>query len=229
MHPFITQQKFQGAFVPPMNMKSTSRSPAPGVQQQQQAEAISKQKHQAQQAAQIQAQNAAAINAMQMQQYQQSPMPMQSASGYAGGYNQYQGAPPPYPAQSSGTYNQPMNMMQPQQMQGAYPQQGTLHAQATARAGRQRATTMDQQGGGIPPALQRVVSHLDPNHPIRLQPSPAYYPPPEMGPPDTTPVGQARRNQRQRGQSRTNAAFIRNLEDRSVEEGYSMGNQGWGH
>lgn len=229
MHPFITQQKFQGPFVPPMNMKTSSRSPAPGVQQQQQAEAVSKQRHQAQQAAQIQAQNAAALNAMQMQQYQQpSHMPVNSPGLYPGMYGQHQGAPPPYPTQNTGPYNQPMGMMHAQQMHGAYPQQSNLHAQATARASRQRATTMDQQGGGIPPTLQRVVSHLDPNHPIRLQPSPAYYPPPDMGPPDATPVGQARRNTRQRGQSRGNANLIRNLEDRSIDEGYMMGNnQGW--
>lgn len=37
LHPFITQQKFTGPFVPPMNLKASSlnRSPAPGTQQQQ--------------------------------------------------------------------------------------------------------------------------------------------------------------------------------------------------
>ena len=226
MHPFITQQKFTGPFVPPMNLKQSNRSPAPGVQQQQQAEAVSKQRAQQQQQAQLQAQNAAAMNAMQMSQYQQaSPLPVQSPGVYPGMYGQHQGAPPPYPTQTA-SYGQPMGMMQPQ-MHTSYPQQGSLHAQATARASRQRATTMDQQTGGIPPALQRVVSHLDPNHPIRLQPSPAYYPPPEMGPPDATPVGSARRNNRARGQSRGNAALIRNLEDRSIEDGYMMGQQPW--
>src|ERR1700712_5700003 len=54
LHPFITQQKYTGPFVPPMNLKSSSvnRSPAPGTQQQQQAEALSKQRAQAAQAAQ---------------------------------------------------------------------------------------------------------------------------------------------------------------------------------
>src|SRR5690349_13820722 len=52
LHPFITQQKFTGPFVPPMNLKASSlnRSPAPGTQQQQQAEALSKQRAQAAQA-----------------------------------------------------------------------------------------------------------------------------------------------------------------------------------
>ena len=42
-HPFITQQKFTGPFVPPMAMRSASnRSPAPGVQEQQRYEGMSK-------------------------------------------------------------------------------------------------------------------------------------------------------------------------------------------
>ena len=47
-HPFITQAKFTGPFVPPMNLKSSaiSKSAAPGVQQQQHAEALSKQRAQ---------------------------------------------------------------------------------------------------------------------------------------------------------------------------------------
>src|SRR6478736_2951954 len=61
LHPFITQQKYTGPFVPPMNLKSSSlnRSPAPGTQQQQQAEAVSTQRAQAA-AAQHQAQQQAA-------------------------------------------------------------------------------------------------------------------------------------------------------------------------
>src|SRR6185436_8082872 len=46
LHPFITQQKFTGPFVPPMNLKSPSsmqKSPLPNVQQQ--AEQAAKQKH----------------------------------------------------------------------------------------------------------------------------------------------------------------------------------------
>src|SRR5213076_3171693 len=75
LHPFITQQKFTGPFVPPMNLKSSSlnRSPAPGTQQQQQAAELSKQRAQAAQA-QAQAQAAAQGGyAMQANQYPQSP------------------------------------------------------------------------------------------------------------------------------------------------------------
>src|SRR5277367_6715047 len=66
LHPFITQQKFTGPFVPPMNLKSSSinRSPAPGTQQQQQAEALSKQRAQA---AQAQVHTAQAHSAAQAQ------------------------------------------------------------------------------------------------------------------------------------------------------------------
>lgn len=221
-----------------MNLKATSsrHSPAPGVQQQQQAEAMSKQRAQAQQAAQMQAQNASAMAAMQMNQYQQSPQ-MQQPPMYNNMYTPSpQGAPPPpYPNQQ--TYGQPMGMLQapPQQMQPPQQvhashyaqQQQNLHAQATARAGRQRASTMDQPYSGIPPAMQRVVSHLDPNAPIRLQPSPAYIPPPADGTPDGTPGGSRRRTSRaSNAYGRGNRDFIRTLEDRSVDD-YMMGTQPW--
>src|ERR1700760_2682504 len=82
LHPFITQQKYTGPFVPPMTMRQgNSKSPAPGVQEQQQ-----------QQAAQAQAQNAAYAS-MQMQ-YAHSPL----ATPTSAVYNMYsptqQGAPP---------------------------------------------------------------------------------------------------------------------------------------
>lgn len=240
MHPFITQQKFTGPFVPPMNLKASSNrhSPAPGVQQQQQAEAMSKQRAQAQQAAQMQAQSANAMAAMQMNQYQQqSPHMQQQPPMYNTMYTPSpQGAPPPpYPNQSP-YGQQPMNMLQPpqqmaptQQMQPPQygQQQSNLHVQATARAGRQRASTMDQQQSGIPPALQRVVSHLDPNAPIRLQPSPAYYPPPQDGDPNSSRRRASRSGSNAYGRGNGNRDFIRTLEDRSIEDGYMMGSQPW--
>lgn len=119
--------------------------------------------------------------------------------------------------------------MQPYPQQ-AQPQQQNLYAQATTRAGRQRASTMDANGNGIPPALQRVVSHLDPNAPIRLQPSPAYYPPPQDGQ-DIGNVG-GRRRQSRATRTDPNRNFIRALEDRTLEEGWTGGSghanaQGW--
>jgi dual specificity protein kinase YAK1 len=238
-HPFITQQKFTQPFVPPMNLKSSSanRTPAPGVQQQQQAEALSKQRAQAAQAAQAQAAQAAQLQAqsaaqsayanMQMAQYSQAhhaqPPPM-----YGGVYptnaSQTQGAPPPYPSQTTQSYGPQMGLMphtSGQLQPNAYGQPPNLYAQVTTRAGRQRASTMDQQQGGIPPAIQRVASHLDPNAPIRLQPSPAYYPPPPDGAPDNGAANSRRRSSRagQGGHAR-NRDFIRNLEDRTLEEGF---------
>jgi len=223
LHPFITQQKFTGPFVPPMNLKagSLNRSPAPGIQQQQQAEALSKQRH-AQQDAQIQAQqNASALAAMQMGQYPQPPTIL-SPGGY--GQPPY-GTPMPPPYAAQGGYGQPMGMLQPPpaQLHPSYAgQQNSLHAQAATRAGRQRASTLDQQQGGIPASLQRVISHLDPNAPIRLQPSPAYHPPPADGSSDSR-----RRPSRAGQQGRSNRDFIRTLEDQSIEEAYMSGTQQW--
>lgn len=244
-HPFITQQKFTGPFQPQaqMSLKNSSRSPAPGVQQQQQAEALSRQRaQQAQAAQQQQSANAAYANAMhgmnpgypmtpqaaQQQQQQQAAM-------YSNMYSpSHQGAPPPYPSNppSASAYGQQVPMIQqPPPAAGMHPyaqqQQPNLYTQATTRAaaGRHRASTMD--GNGIPPALQRVVSHLDPSQPIRLQPSPAYYPPPAEGQSasDVGSIGR-RRTSRAGGTSRHAAQgqdrnFVRMLEDRSLEEGWN--------
>ncbi|KAM0714381.1 hypothetical protein Q7P37_010168 [Cladosporium fusiforme] len=249
-HPFITQQKYTGPFQPQMNLKTSSRSPAPGVQQQQQAEALSKQRAQQQQAQQAQ-QAASAAYAAGMHNMSpgypssphvtQQPQAPQAPPIYGNVYTpSHQGAPPPYPSNPPSGYGQQVPMLQqpppaaaasmqpyPQQAQ---PQQQNLYAQATTRAGRQRASTMDANGNGIPPALQRVVSHLDPNAPIRLQPSPAYYPPPQDGQ-DIGNVGGRRRQSRATRTDPNSRNFIRALEDRTLEEGWTGGGhgntQGW--
>ncbi|KAF2086689.1 kinase-like protein [Saccharata proteae CBS 121410] len=224
MHPFITQAKFTGPFVPPMMMRTGStRSPAPGVQEQQRAEAMSKQRAQ-QQAAQAQAQSAAYAS-MQMNQYAaQSPHAAQSPTMYNNLYSpSHQGAPPPYPPHATAYPQQ----MVPQAQAARYNVQPNLYAQATTRAGRQRASTMDQQQNGIPPALQRVMSHLDPNAPVRLQPSPAYYPPPPDGAPDANPGSARRRDSRAAGGRRGNRDVIRTLEDRTLEEGFMNQSNHW--
>lgn len=224
LHPFITQAKYTGPFVPPMTLKhGSSKSPAPGVQEQMKHEAASK--HRAQQQAQIQAQSAAYANMQMSPGYPQSPQSLQSpAAVYNNMYSPNpQGAPPPYQQQPAPYANPPLPMM-PQAAQSAPRYQSqvqpNLYAQATTRAGRQRASTMDQNPqnpSGIPPAIQRVISHLDPNAPIRLQPSPAYYPPPPDGAPDAT--GSSRRRSSRAG-GRSNRDFIRTLEDRTLEEGF---------
>lgn len=232
LHPFITQAKFTGPFVPPMTLKSgSSRSPAPGVQEQQKFEGMSRQRQQQQQqqvqaAQQAQAAQNAAYANMQMNQYASSQSPHGQANPYNNMYSpNHQAAPPPYPAQAAQYSQQSINLIQPQQPR-QYNQPQNLYAQATTRAGRQRATTMDQQqssGSGIPPALQRVMSHLDPNAPVRLQPSPAYYPPPPDGVPES--ASSARRRTSRAGNHR-NPNFVRNLEDRTLEEGF-MGQNHW--
>ncbi|SMR47064.1 unnamed protein product [Zymoseptoria tritici ST99CH_3D1] len=259
-HPFITQQKFTGPFQPQMNLKSTSRSPAPGVQQQQQAEALSKQRAQQAQAAQVQqAASAQAYASMQPSMHMNSGYPPsphsaqqqhQQAAMYQNMYSpSHQGAPPPYPAnppQQSSAYGQQLPMIQqppptasmnpyaPQQQSQQPSQQQNLYAQATTRGARQRATTMD--GNGIPAALQRVAGHLDPNAPIRLQPSPAYYPPPQDGQADAGNIGGRRRTSRATGSGQRGGGgaggqdrnFVRMLEDRTLEEGWNGGGGGGG-
>ncbi|QUC22155.1 uncharacterized protein UV8b_06396 [Ustilaginoidea virens] len=238
LHPFITQQKYAGPFVPPMNLKASSlnRSPAPGTQQQQQAEALSKQRAQA---AQAQANSAAAHSAAQgaypnmaaAGQYPAQPghvqppiygnTPVYSPAGNSGSIA------PSYGPQA-GQYGQMVMSQAPQPIaSGQYGSvaQSNMYQQGSMRASRQRASTMEQQQSGIPAAIQRVASHLDPNQPIRLQPSPAYYPPPEgMVGMDNTPGRAGRRGSRAQPAGRGNRDFIRNLEERTLEEGF-MGNQ----
>lgn len=250
LHPFITQQKFTGPFVPPMNLKSSSlnRSPAPGTQQQQQAEALSKQRAQA---AQAQANTAAqgAAYASMAAQYQQAGHAPAAAPMYgnnvmyspnSGHQAQQQQQPPPqqsYGGQPGG-YGQMVMTQAPQQMpQGPYGNvnqgghQGGLYPQNNMRAGRQRASTMEQQQSGIPAAIQRVASHLDPSQPIRLQPSPAYYPPTADGmagmesTPGRHPAAPRRGGRTQQQSARGNRDFIRNLEERTLEEGFMGGQQ----
>lgn len=235
LHPFITQQKYTGPFVPPMNLKASSlnRSPAPGTQQQQQAEALSKQRAQA---AQAQANSAVqgAYGPMPTGQYPSSghaqPPMYGNNPAYPSPGGSHSNVQPAYGAQGS-QYGQ-MAMQQPQQMaSGQYtnmPQPNVYQQQQGGmRTNRQRATTMEQQQSGIPAAIQRVASHLDPSQPIRLQPSPAYYPPPgESG--HGADGGANRSNRRssraQQGGRGNNRDFIRNLEERTLEEGF-MGNQ----
>lgn len=245
LHPFITQQKYTGPFVPPMNLKSSSlnRSPAPGTQQQQQAEALSKQRAQV---AQANANSAAAQTSFGMpaNQYQQQP-PQHAAHTqqppiYQGGGSMYspsgghQAQPPPYMTQQhqqQGVYGQVVVTQPPPQIQQSYAsqqqqQQPNLYQQATMRAGRQRASTVEQQG--IPAAIQRVASHLDPNHPIRLQPSPAYYPPPSDGGASMADAATTRRRgSRAQQTGQRNHNLIRNLEERTLEEGFMGGQNQW--
>jgi dual specificity protein kinase YAK1 len=239
LHPFITQSKFTGPFVPPMNLKSSSlnRSPAPGTQQQQQAEAVSKQRAQA---AQAQANSAAQGAYASMPQGQYSPATHAPPPNIYGNNTVYSsptsahGSVPPAYSSTSGQYGQmpiPQQQQQPQQMpagQYANMPQPNVYQQGAGgmRTNRQRAPTLDSQQltqSGIPATMQRVASHLDPTQPIRLQPSPAYYPP--TGEPltgaDGTAAGRARRGSRAQQSGRRD--FIRNLEDRTMEEGY--GNQ----
>ncbi|KAL2134181.1 hypothetical protein VTI74DRAFT_802 [Chaetomium olivicolor] len=249
LHPFITQQKYTGQFVPPMNLRSSAlnRSPAPGTQQQIQAEALSKQRAQAAQA-QAQASTAAqgAYGGMVGSQYQQQAHPQQPP--IYGTNNMYTptgnhpGAPPPYAGQQGAYSHSQMGGMSQQPVQmppGNYSQSAMYNPAAQQQQQgqprpRQRASTMEQQQSGIPAAIQRVASHLDPTQPIRLQPSPAYYPPPPEGlagmDHHATPGRAVRRGSRVQqggGAGRGNRDFIRNLEERTLEEGF-MGGAGSG-
>ena len=101
-----------------------------------------------------------------------------------------------------------------------------VYHNSTARAARQRAATIIE---GVPPQIQRAASMMDPTQPIRLQPSPAYFPPPPDADGGSGQGGGLRggRNKSSRGgYGRTsNRDVIRTLEDRTLEDG--LFNQQW--
>ncbi|GAB0135573.1 hypothetical protein EsDP_00003906 [Epichloe bromicola] len=241
LHPFITQQKYTGPFVPPMNLKASSlnRSPAPGTQQQQQAEALSKQRAQAAQSQANSAAHSVAQGAYVSMagggQYPPQPShvqpPMYSSNPVYSPAGNHGNAATPYGPQAS-QYGQMVMAQPPQPMpnsQYGNVAQPNMYQQGGLRSNRQRASTMEQQQSGIPAAIQRVASHLDPSQPIRLQPSPAYYPPPGEGMVgvDSTPGRAGRRGSRAQQGGRGNRDFIRNLEERTLEEGFLGNHDPW--
>jgi dual specificity protein kinase YAK1 len=237
MHPFITQQKYTGPFVPPMNLKNNSplqKSPMSSIEQQQRAEQAARQKQQQQQQ-QAQAQAQAQAHAQQ-----QAAHAAQASSAYSGvslgnyhnqgqqpqvfnnnlyntPHQQQAAVPPAYP--SGGQYGGMVQQQHPQQTNQYQPSHSSLYPQNSRR---QRSTTMMD---GIPPQIQRAASMMDPNHPIRLQPSPAYYPPPPGGLPDE-PNNSRHRGGRQGNAQYRNRDVIRQLEDRTLEDGL-FNNQRW--
>ncbi|KAI6251123.1 Dual specificity protein kinase [Erysiphe necator] len=246
LHPFITQGKFTGPFIPPMNLKSNTlhRLPAPGTQQQQQAEALSKQRAQVAQAqAHAQAQQSSpqalfmsgATHSQHLHSSQSLQPPLYSTNLFPSNIN-HQAVTSLYSAQKpgfnqKGIQPQAQSQIAPKNYNSGPPQlQQSLFAQSTTRPNRRRASTMEFQQGGIPVAIQKVASHLDPSQPIRLQPSPAYYPPhlesTVDGNPGTSRRGSTRHSQTAHTGQRSNRDFIRNLEDRTLEEGF-MGQSQW--
>lgn len=143
------------------------------------------------------------------------------------------------PSGSMIPHTHPQNSTIPQTRYLPPSQNNNLYPQAANRVGRQRASTMDFQQGGVPQSIQRVASHLDPNAPIRLQPSPAYYPPPPDGFVESGPSSARRKATGARSQfgpsggvtgansgPGRNRNFIQTMEDRTMEEGY-VGQPHW--
>ncbi|KAF3938344.1 hypothetical protein ABW19_dt0200039 [Dactylella cylindrospora] len=260
LHPFITQQKFTGPFVPPMNLKTSSssvglpKSPHPQVntaQVQGSPQSVTPQHVNTNTDQALKPKpNISGAQQQVSGAYQSSPLggyinaPSQQAQPpiYSGGPNystngsqSYGNAPPPYTS-GHAAYNVPppaamQHQVNPPQMAGGYHSQQqppSLYQTATTRAGRQRASTIGQNDSGIPPQLSRHAMLLDPSQPIRLQPSPAYYPPPpDGGEPGGGNSKTRRRSQAGQGGQRSQRDFIRTLEDRTLEDGLFNNQSQW--
>lgn len=238
LHPFITQQKYTGPFVPPMNVKSSQKSPAPGTSQQIAAQTKHQEQElkqrQAQQAQLQQQQQAAAAAQLQAQQQFNNQQSFHQPPVYNNMYNPPQPttiAPPSYSSSNPSynptllpTHNQP-SQNSPHHQPNQY--QNNLYAQAATRnaAQRQRAST---HVDGVPVAIQKAASLMDPAQPIRLQPSPAYYPPPpEIDANGNRTRKTSRAGNGQYGSGRGNRDLIRNLEG-TLEDGLFNSGNHWG-
>ncbi|KAF3152748.1 dual specificity protein kinase yak1 [Orbilia oligospora] len=261
LHPFITQQKFTGPFVPPMNLKSSPsgglpKSPHPpmasNTSQSSNPQTISSQ-HISSNPDQVlkNKSNTSGIPQQITANYQnpsaggytnpashpaQTQPPTYSGPNYGtNGGQQFQqqvvNPPPPYNTNHAGYNASPTAQHQSSQQSigGGYhaqQQPPSLYQTATTRAGRQRASTIGQNDSGIPPQLSRHAMLLDPNQPIRLQPSPAYYPPPSDGE-AASGIKSRRRSQAGQGGQRSQRDFIRTLEDRTLEDGLFNNQTQW--
>ncbi|KAK9477367.1 kinase-like domain-containing protein [Lipomyces japonicus] len=83
---------------------------------------------------------------------------------------------------------------------------------SSSRAGRPRATTIGNVDP-IPPQLQRASHLIDPLQTIRAQPSPAYFPPPELDPNHQPDDNSALNLSSSKRRSHHHGDVIRNLED----------------
>ncbi|KAJ5966483.1 hypothetical protein N7481_013197 [Penicillium waksmanii] len=207
LHPFITQQKFTGPFMPPGNLKysAPNKTVAPGVQQQQQAEAASKQR--AAQAAQAQQ---SAYNMQMNQQYHAPAQPQQ--------------APPAmYNGISSSTLPDAATGLRLPDEHGSWavfkPKQPL---EPVANAHRQWIPMVEAfrpQSSGWP-------ATWTPMPPFDCNPAPHTTPPPPDGYVDPNNANQRRRGSRTGGSgNQRNRDFVRTLEDGVLSEGYMAQNQ----
>lgn len=91
----------------------------------------------------------------------------------------------------------------------------------SSRSGRPRAVTIGHMDP-IPPQLQRVSNLIDPANAIRAQPSPAYFPPPELEAGNSGSSSGGDIDSAQSGKRRSNTQHGRGDVIRNLEDGLSV-------
>lgn len=212
MHPFITESRFAGPFVP--GNKGRDKVPgsqAPSLQHAQLQQHLQKQQLpqtnpyqpqvQVQAAKVVPPQNVPVLNVPDQTDHQRANMyygadGLNAPATSSHQVNTYYTAGGPATLQPSLAPQQPPPQQQQQQQQPAIPVAGSSLSSGWGQSSgrRPRATTIGNMAP-IPPPIQRATALMNPAQSIRSQPSPAYIPPPELI------AGQGRR---QHGQSNLN-------------------------
>ena len=209
MHPFITESKFVGPYVPSLIKQPQSQH----TQQQQQQHAPHSQH----------------IPSLQVQPPQPHSQPQ---THHHQPQVQHQAQPfnnvPSIKVQSDGFYNNvSIQQQQQQQQQQQMPYRSiamgntqntsnaaahlvAAHAVGSHSTRRPRATTIGNLDA-IPNAIQRATALMNSAEPIRAQPSPAYIPPPDLY--QAMPENSNHPHQNRRSQGQQYGDVVRNLED----------------
>ncbi|KAK9318235.1 kinase-like domain-containing protein [Lipomyces starkeyi] len=206
MHPFIANSKYATQATGQADNVTTSHHNLHKEQIREEGSANSMQQGQpSQNYGYAQPNNGLANNKIPMQQqpHLQTSQHIEAPSYYA---------PPQYSTNPSNT-TVTSNPYPPHQGMFASTS-STAMAQTSSRSGRPRAVTIGQVDP-IPPKLQRVGNLIDPAQAIRAQPSPAYFPPPEISEmnDEDSKTGGARSRRRSNAQQYRHGDIIRNLED----------------
>lgn len=215
MHPFITESKFVSPFVPPLVAKDKqfSRSQEENASRNQHfnQQGGHNMNHQPSHKQQIQPQQVQSQRTGKHTTGTDQQMKHQRAQNYYGNTGAYE-APHIQGASASGIHmkssyasgNGPVTI---NSKENNSTQQSNTTGWSTRR---QRASTIGNMVP-IPPPIQRATAMMNPTQPIRAQPSPAYFPPPEL----IHGQGQSGGNRSRRPNANTNGSgdVVRHLED----------------
>ncbi|CAN6635461.1 dual specificity protein kinase Yak1p [Trichomonascus vanleenenianus] len=192
MHPFITESKFVGPYVPPFGAKTTATTATSRFTRQAQPQHHHQSQPMAQPVQNTYYNSDIYVNPQRSQPQMPPPQPQQAI--------------PPPPMYIQQQQQPPQPQQQPQQTQRLNNANQSMlaataahhHHQQQQQQRRPRASTLGNHlDTTVPGPIQRATALMNASEPIRAQPSPAYFPPPELYANDAVPEQQQPRWQRQ--------------------------------